>query len=113
VPSDHLQRAVDVQLNDANSILNYYKAMLKFRRAHPALAKGTIKMLDMPEGVLGFIREEGDERLLCVYNMRAVAADMQLPGGLDPQPVDSPVKSVPAVSGSLSLAPFGAYIGAV
>ena len=49
----------------------FYRAMLTFRRAHPALAKGSITLLDAPDNVLAFIREHDGQRLLCVFNMSA------------------------------------------
>ncbi len=113
VPSDHLTRAVDLQLADPGSILNFYKAMLAFRRRHPSLVKGTIELLDLQDGILGFIRRHDDEQLLCVFNMREVGTVVELPDNLTARNVDSPITTAGPVSGSLSLAPFGAYIGAL
>ncbi len=54
-----MTKAVDRQVNDAGSVLSHYRAMLAFRKQHPALQRGTIETLDAPEGVLAFIRAEG------------------------------------------------------
>jgi alpha-glucosidase len=111
VPADHLTRAVDRQLDDAHSVLAHYRAMLAFRRRHPALATGSITTLDAPEGVLAFLREGEGERLYCVFNMSEKAAVVTVPAGYNlaesgaPGIVDEPSQ------GTLSLAPFGAYIG--
>ena len=65
VPADHQTLAVDAQQADPGSVLNFYKRMLAFRRAHPVLAKGAIRLLDTPEGVLGFVREtNGDAGIM-------------------------------------------------
>jgi alpha-glucosidase len=111
VPADHLPRAVDVQQANPDSVLNFYKRMLAFRRTHPALAKGRIRLLDTPEGVLGFIRESEDEALVCVFNMRETPIVVPLPDGITPRAVDSPLEAPEPAGDALSLAPFGAYIG--
>jgi len=59
VPADHMLKAVDRQVADNGSVLSHYRAMLAFRRQHPALSGGRIKTLDAPETILAFIREEG------------------------------------------------------
>jgi alpha-glucosidase len=111
VPADHLTKAVDRQLGDPNSVLAHYRAMLAFRRRHPALATGSITTLDAPDGVLAFLREDGSERLYCAFNMSEKAAVVTVPTGYNlaesgaPGIVDEPSQ------GTLSLAPFGAYIG--
>jgi alpha-glucosidase len=111
VPADHMTRAVDRQLNDPKSVLAHYRAMLAFRKAHPALVRGTIRTLDAPDGVLSFLREGEGERLYCVFNMTERPVTMDVPSGFDLQPSGAPgIEGEPA-QGALSLAPFGAYIG--
>ncbi len=111
VPADHLTKAVDRQLADPHSVLEHYRAMLKFRRAHPALVKGSIKTLDAPDGVLAFLREDGAERLYCVFNMSEKAAVVAVPQSYTLIESGAPgIVSEPS-QGTLSLAPFGAYIG--
>jgi alpha-glucosidase len=111
VPSDHLARAVDVQEQDPGSVLNFYRALIGFRKRHPALAKGSIEVIDAPDGVLAFTRRDDAEKLLCVFNMSEAQVIVPLPAGMAPQAVDAPGSSPDPVGGSLSLAPFGAYIG--
>ena len=113
VPSDHLARAVDLQLASDDSALSYYKAMLAFRKQHPALKRGTIHTLTMPEGILAFRRKGEGEEILCVFNMRETAQVVSLPAGMSPRGIDAPINSSQPVGGSLSLPPFGAYIGAI
>ena len=111
IPADHLTRAVDVQLADPGSVLNFYKAMLSFRQAHPALIKGSIRLLDMPEGVLGFTRKWEGEELVCIFNMREAPAIVPLPDDMAPAGIETPLTALEPAGGSLSLPPFGAYIG--
>lgn len=111
VPADHLARAVDVQERDPGSVLSFYRAWIAFRKRHPALVKGTIEVIDAPEGVLAFIRSREADRLLCVFNMKEAQVVVPLPAGMAPHGVGAPGSSADPVGGSLSLAPFGAYIG--
>jgi alpha-glucosidase len=69
VPAEHLTHAVDTQHGIEGSVLEFYRALLVFRKAHPALAKGKITLLDSTGDILAFTREDGAERLLCVFNM--------------------------------------------
>ena len=66
------QRARNVagQAGVAGSVLETYRAMLAFRRATPVLhgAAGT-RFLDLPGPVLGFVRGEGAEAVLCLFNL--------------------------------------------
>lgn len=44
VPAEHMTHAVDTQDKVDGSILEFYRAMLTFRKTHPALAKGSIEL---------------------------------------------------------------------
>ncbi len=113
VPADHLAKAVDQQERSNDSILAFYRANLAFRKAHPALSKGKIALVDAPENVLAFTRNEGDETLLCVFNMDATPVSFRVPAGLKLTPVDAPGVVALPVAGAVNLPAFGAYIGRV
>ncbi|MHB1103382.1 MAG: beta-galactosidase BglA [Devosia sp.] len=113
VPADHLARAVDVQEREPGSVLNFYRALIAFRKRHPALVKGTIGIIDAPAGVLAFARKGDAESLLCVFNMSETQVIVPLSAGLEPRSTDAPGSGSDPVGGSLSLPPFGAYIGAL
>ena len=81
IPDAHRTRAVSVQAADPDSVLSFARAFLAFRRAHPALQQGPAAFLDSTEPVLAFEREAGGERLLCVFNLSAVATTFIVPGG--------------------------------
>jgi alpha-glucosidase len=113
VPVDHLTRAVDLQEKENNSLLQFYRSSLAFRKAHPALVKGKLELIEAPEGVLAFTREGEGEKLLCVFNMSEADVIVPLPAGVAPLNVDAPGSTAMPANGALSLAPFGAYIGAL
>ncbi len=74
VGPDHATLAVDQQEADAQSMLQWTRAVLALRRAHPALRTGGVTVVHADAAVLAFERhaldhEGGDERLLCVFNL--------------------------------------------
>ena len=73
--ADHAARAVDVQAGDATSLLEVTKRLLALRRRYPALHHGSIKVIAATDALLVFERAEGDQRLLCVFNMGAAPLD--------------------------------------
>jgi alpha-glucosidase len=72
---DHPARAVDVQDKAADSLLNLTRALLAFRKAHPALRWGGIRFRKASETVLLFERDFGAERLTCLFNLGPEKAD--------------------------------------
>jgi alpha-glucosidase len=66
---DHPALAVDVQEGDAQSSLNMTRALLAFRKAHPALSRGNIRFRRVEEHVLLFERSLGAQRLACLFNL--------------------------------------------
>ena len=49
-------------------LLSWYRALGRLRRRHPALRRGSIRYLLGKGPLLVFLREAGDERLLCAFN---------------------------------------------
>ncbi len=66
---EHQGLTVAAQQADPGSMLAFSKAMIAFRKAHPALVTGAIEMLDAPDPILAFVRTHGDQRIVCVLNM--------------------------------------------
>jgi len=68
------------QLQDANGILAFYKAMLGLRNSLPSIARGRFEHSFADGLVLGFQRAWGDERTLVLINYGNAAATAQVPG---------------------------------
>jgi alpha-glucosidase len=66
---DHAAIAVDVQEKDFGSLLHLTRALLAFRKAHPAIRWGAIRFRHVGEHVLLFERRFGEQRLQCLFNM--------------------------------------------
>jgi len=78
----HAGFAVDKQAADPASTLAYARALLAARREAPALARGGITLLDSPEDILAFLREDGESRVLCVFNLGEAPGHWSPPEGL-------------------------------
>lgn len=112
VPAAHLDRAVDRQERDGDSVLSHYRTMLAFRREHPALVTGGIEFLDARDDVLAFLRTRGKERLLCLFNFSGKPVSWKPPpelGALQVLPA-GPAKPVRAVK-CAALSSFFAAVG--
>jgi alpha-glucosidase len=80
VPEAHRAAAVDSQ--GPGSVLESYREILAFRKAHAALQTGTITFLPASGNVLAFLREDAGETLLCVFNLDRAPVQWVLPDGM-------------------------------
>ncbi|MFV0636943.1 alpha,alpha-phosphotrehalase [Mitsuokella sp. WILCCON 0060] len=63
---------------DGNSILSFYKELIRLRKEMPLIAEGTIHFLEREnDDVLAYERQLGEERLLVFCNFRPQEADLQ------------------------------------
>jgi maltose alpha-D-glucosyltransferase/alpha-amylase len=61
---------VESQQQDAGSLLNRMKQMIRVRGAHPVLSRGEIQFLEQGNrAVLAYLRRYGQEMILCVNNL--------------------------------------------
>lgn len=84
IPESHYNRAADVQQNDPDSIYNFTKEFLSFRKQHGPLQLGDIKFEESPETTVVFWRSlpNSDEKYLCMYNLDKKSVSLRLPKGL-------------------------------
>ncbi|MFO0582645.1 MAG: alpha-amylase family glycosyl hydrolase [Anaeromyxobacter sp.] len=76
---------VAAQANDPGSLLSRYRALLRARKASPALSGGDLALLPRVPGVraVAFLRRGGGETVLVVHNLGATPVDLpslQAPG---------------------------------
>jgi alpha-glucosidase len=69
VKPPHLKCNVVTQHADPDSLLNYYRQILTYRRANPALIDGNIHFFDAPAPLLVFARKEETSNFLCAFNL--------------------------------------------
>ncbi|MGE5650852.1 MAG: alpha-amylase family glycosyl hydrolase [Bacillota bacterium] len=68
----HVDMNVERQESDARSTLRFAREMIALRKSRPELHKGSIELLDAPEGVLAFARSHEGSRIVCLFNMDTV-----------------------------------------
>ena len=78
IPAVHKKMAVSLQDDNADSILNAYRSFMRWRKQQPALRWGDIKFIADAQGYLVFMRQYGDERLLCGFNFSDAATVIHL-----------------------------------
>ena len=70
---------VEAQRDSSTSVLNWTRTMLAVRRRHEAFATGTFRDLGGSNpSVLAFIRELGDDIVLCVNNLSRFPQPLEL-----------------------------------
>ena len=107
---------VEAQSRDPHSILNWTRRMLAVRRRHPAFGRGTLTNL-FPKNrkILAYLREYGDETILCVANVahssQAVELDLSQFGGRVPVELNAgtPFPPIGELTYLLTLPPYGFY----
>jgi len=112
VPGKHLSQAVNVQQGDAASLLEHYRRFLGFRRQHPALAKGDIEFIESEGDTVAFTRREGNEQIVCVFNLGSRPAEVDL-GGQALKPLAGHGFSAQSGTGSIRLGGYGAWFGRI
>jgi alpha-glucosidase len=71
IAESHRELAFDRQLADPDSLLHHYRRLLRWRRQHPALRQGSMELPPVHPQVLAYVRQQGDERILCAFNLSA------------------------------------------
>ena len=66
---DHAALAVDRQDGDDGSVLAFARQCLQLRNSSPALRCGSMTITEAGEQLLQFERADGDQRLLCTFNL--------------------------------------------
>jgi len=77
----HGPLAADVQADDPASMLSFVRRWLDWRRAQPALRTGEIAFITTPPDVLGFVRRDGEDEVLMLFNLGVAPATLTLPAG--------------------------------
>jgi len=83
VKPEHSALNVAGQNADPNSVLNFYRLALAFRKGHSALIDGDIEFFKVSEPVLAFRRANKDESLVCIYNLSAETLKVKVEGDAD------------------------------
>jgi alpha-glucosidase len=111
---------VATEQQDPDSILNFYRSVLKLRHEDAAMLEGKyVALNEKDNNVLSYLRVDGDRAILVALNMTGEAQkpafDLSSQGFADAQPkvLLTTMKSGPGSLDSLSLEPFSVYIAEV
>ena len=70
---------VDAQMRSSTSLLNWTRKMIGIRKQHPVFGMGSYEELGASNpSVLAFVREFGDDRVLCVNNLSRFPQPVEL-----------------------------------
>jgi len=109
VAMEHLSKSVSEQDRDDGSTLNFYRQMIGFRKAHPALINGSFELCAARDDMVSFIRQADDgQRLFCAFNLSNSAAPIDLPAGDWRQDMAAPFRASVTDRG-VTLPPYQAY----
>lgn len=104
VKPPQLARNVAAQEGVAGSVLETYRELLAFRKANRVLVAGRSRFLDLPEPVLGFVRDLDGEALACVFNLGRAPVSVTVPGAVR---LDGPSQAAVLEGEALRLGPNG------
>ena len=100
---------MDAQERDANSLLHFYRGLLRWRKTQPALVHGTLSVLPAHPQVLAFVRTHEGRQLLCVFNFSDTTAMWEIPAALTAasELTGSGLAAVPRSGNKLQLPAWG------
>lgn len=69
IPKTHLERSVQCQHRDNNSLLNAWRRLMHWRKNQPALEAGLLELIEAKDTVLAFSRCYAEHHILCLFNI--------------------------------------------
>jgi alpha-glucosidase len=112
VAAEHLPKAASIQSQDVNSVLNFYRTFLAWRRDHKALRTGSLRFLKSEERMLAIRRDLDGERIIAVFNLSAEPAEFTLPLGTRAL-AGHGLPEVPLEGRTIHLQPWAGFFGTV
>jgi maltose alpha-D-glucosyltransferase/alpha-amylase len=71
---------VEAEMRDSSSMLHWMRRTLAIRKEHPVLGTGSLKFIAASNpSVLAYVRERGDQTVLCVNNLSRFSQPTMLP----------------------------------
>ena len=84
IDPEHLLKAVNRQLKDSNSVLNFARTFIRWRKKYPALLTGAIRFLNSLAPILMFERYTQTQCILVVLNVSDEKINIELPYACTP-----------------------------
>jgi alpha-glucosidase len=108
VAETHRALAADVQEVAPDSLLQFYRHLLHWRKTQSAILHGEMELLPVDAQVFAFVRATDAERVLCVFNFSDQPAAYVLPANCRVAHVltESGLTGATLADGSLNLVPW-------
>ncbi|WP_209587645.1 alpha-amylase family glycosyl hydrolase [Massilia sp. UBA6681] len=114
VAEPHLANSVERQDQDPDSMLNFQRRFIAWRKTMPQLTRGDIVFFDAPEPVLALRRDvDGMDSVLAAFNLSNREVSFDWPASSAAQPLDTHGLPGQAAGGKVSLPPYGAWFGSI
>ena len=81
VALEHIRNSVAAQEADADSMLAFYRRMLAWRKARPALAKGSFEIAQTSDNFISYVRAHDGAAVFCAFNLGPEPLVADLPDG--------------------------------
>jgi alpha-glucosidase len=114
VPPEHLDKAVSMQEQDADSPLAFARRFIAWRRTLPQLTRGDIAFFDAPDPVLALRRAvNGMPAVLAAFNLSNREVEFEWLEGADAEDMQGHGLPGTRAGARVTLPPYGAWFGAV
>jgi alpha-glucosidase len=114
VAEPHLAANVTRQDQDPDSMLNFQRRFIAWRRSMPQLTRGDIAFFDAPEAVLALRRDvEGMDSVLAAFNLTDREVSFDWPESAGAARLDAHGLPGQAAGGKVTLPPYGAWFGSI
>jgi alpha-glucosidase len=112
VPAEHLALAADLQDKDPQSMLNFQRAIIHWRRTLPQLTRGEIAFYDVPEQALALRRDlPGFPSVLAVFNVTNQPVSFDWPAAAGASRLDGHGLPGEVNGTTVTLPPYGGWFG--
>ncbi|MCW5822720.1 MAG: alpha-glucosidase [Cyanobacteria bacterium TGS_CYA1] len=118
VPPSYVNCNVESERKDPDSILNFYKTLIKLRRDNGALSQGQLKLLDQDPHVLSYVRHTKKQEILICLNMSSEKQEFDLTKISQKSSLKTLFTTMKddqshELSSKLVLEPFAVYLGEI
>jgi alpha-glucosidase len=114
VPAEHLALAQDIQDRDPQSMLNFQRRIIHWRRTMPQITRGDIVFFDVPEQALALRRDlPGHPSVLAVFNVTNAPLSFDWPEAAGASKLEGHGLQGEVAGTTVTLPPYGGWFGTV
>jgi alpha-glucosidase len=114
VPAEHLALAEEIQDKDPQSMLNFQRRIIHWRRTMPQITRGEIVFFDAPEQALALRRDlPGHPSVLAVFNVTNAPLTFDWPEAAGAARLEGHGLAGEVAGTTVTLPPYGGWFGTV